>query len=166
MRFKADHTFRGIDIAAYERLYFDPTFAAALGESVKVSRTVVRRDLDGAKLHREVRVAPDRELPGPVAKLLGTTRLEYVEVLDYEMGSYRGRFRIEPAVLKDKVEVAGTLEFRSAPGGATTRVFEGEIKVRVFGIGGIVEKFVCAEIERSYADAARFTQGWVDSGKA
>jgi hypothetical protein len=166
MKFKAEHAFRNIDVARYEQLHFDPTFMVALGEAVKVTRTVLRRDLVGAKLHRETRAAADRELPAPVAKIVGANRLEYVEVLDYEMGGYRGDFKILPAFLRDKLEITGTLEFRAGPGATTTRIVTGDIQVRIFAVGGLVEKFVCAELEKSYADAARFTQGWIDAGKA
>ena len=31
------------------------------------------------------------------------------------------------------------------------------------GVGKIVEKFIVADIERSYRDAATFTQRWIDN---
>jgi hypothetical protein len=67
--------------------------------------------------------------------------------------------------MPDKVDTRGTLEF-SATAGGTKRIVRGEIKVSVFGIGGIVEKFIVADVEKSYGDAAEFTRGWLKKGKS
>jgi hypothetical protein len=43
-------------------------------------------------------------------------------------------------------------------------VVRGEVKVAIFAIGRIVERFIVAEIEKSYAGAARFTAEWLARG--
>jgi hypothetical protein len=65
--------------------------------------------------------------------------------------------------MSEKVECAGTIEFRPVDGGVR-RLVEGAIKVKLFGVGGMVEKLIVADIERSYVKAAAFTQRWIDEG--
>ena len=164
MKFRADHTFRGIEVDAYEDLHFDEAFQDALCGAVKLARECVglEEDDDG-RIHRAVKVGPDREIPPAAQRVLGGKRLDYTEHLDYRRGSYLGQWRTVPSLMSDKVECAGSIEFRPVDGGVR-RLVEGEIKVKLFGVGGMVEKLIVADIERSYVKAAEFTQRWIDEG--
>jgi hypothetical protein len=80
MKFIAEHTFRGLSLADYEKLYFDEAFNIALCKAVNLDRTVVKREEKDGHLSRAVRVSPrDREIPGPLVKVLGSSRIEYTE---------------------------------------------------------------------------------------
>jgi hypothetical protein len=165
MRFKAEHTFRGIDLPTYEKLYFDESFNVELCKATKLDRTLVKRETVGSRLVRAVKVSPEgREIPGPVAAVLGSAKFEYTEHLDYELGKYAGKWRTEPFVLKDKILSSGTVAFAAVPGGVR-RVVEGDIQVKIFGVGGVIERFVVSDVERSYGKAAEFTQAWIDAKK-
>ena len=154
MKLRIEHVQRGIDLAGYEELYFDEPFQIALGEAVKIARELLRLD------RRSARVQPQREIPAPVAKLLGGKRLAYTEELEYEVGRYHGIWRIVPAVLADKIAIGGTLDFEAAAGGVK-RVLAGVIDVTLFGLGGLVEKVILSNVEKSYDDAAAFTAQWL-----
>jgi hypothetical protein len=160
MKFTADHTFAGITPAEYEALYFDEPFAISMCESVKLGRTLERLERKDGRIIRHVRCEPVRDIPAPVAKALGGRRFSYVEELDFEEGKQRGRWRVVPNVATDKVDAGGTIAFLPADGGVR-RLVEGEIKVNVFAIGGLIERFVVAEVEKSYADAAEFTRSYL-----
>lgn len=164
MHFRAEHTFRGITLAEYEQLYFNEAFNIALCQTVKLSRNVESIDRDEKKIKRAVKVGPDREVPKPVAKILKADRIEYTEHLDYTFGSYRGTWRTIPNLMPSKVRSEGTFSFAEAPGGVR-RVVEGDIDVKILGVGGVVERFIVSDVEKSYEDAARFTQRWIDDGK-
>ncbi|MBI5508530.1 MAG: DUF2505 family protein [Deltaproteobacteria bacterium] len=163
MKFRAEHSFRGISLADYEQLYFNEDFNAALCKAVKLARALEKRDLKDGKLSRVVRVGPDREIPPPVAKLLGASRIEYTEHLTYTFRSYNGVWHTVSSVFTDKIDSRGTFGFSAVKDGVT-RVVEGDIKVKVFGIGGVIERFIVADVERSYKDAAQFTQRFIDGG--
>lgn len=165
MKFRVEHVFKGITLKDYEALYFDEAFQIAQCQAVKLHRTLVKREVTDGRLVRAVKVGPDREIPAPVAKVLGANRIEYTEHVDYVLGSNKGTWKTVSSLLTDKVDASGTFSFRETPAGIA-RVVEGEVSVRIFGIGGIVEKFVGADIERSYGDAAKFMQQWIDDGKA
>lgn len=165
MKFRADHTFRGIDLPTFERLYFDDGFGQALCVAVKLVRALERFDEHDGRIHRAVRVGPDREIPPAAQAVLGGKRLDYTEHIDYVRGAYEGVWRTVPSLMPDKVQCAGAFRFVAVPGGVR-RVVEGDIVVRLFGVGGIVEKVIVGDVERSYAQAAEFTQRWIDDGKA
>lgn len=164
MKFKTEHTFTGISLADYEKLYFDEDFQVALCQAVKLARKLDKREDDGKTLQRVVTVGPDREIPAPVAKVLGASRIEYAEHVDYTWGSFKGTWKTISSIMTDKVDARGTFSFRETPQGVV-RTMEGEVKVKIFGLGGVVEKFIGADIEKSYQQAAEFTQKWIDEGK-
>ncbi|OGQ79636.1 MAG: hypothetical protein A2289_10380 [Deltaproteobacteria bacterium RIFOXYA12_FULL_58_15] len=150
-----------ISLADYEKLYFDEEFNVALCKQVKLSRDLIKREEKDGKLERVVRVSPDREIPKPVAKVIGSNRIEYTEYVQYEYGKHLAKWYTKSSVLSDKVETHGEVRFAEVPGGVK-RILNGEITVKIFGVGKIIEKFVAADIERGYEDAAKFTQQWID----
>jgi hypothetical protein len=164
MKFLAEHTFRGITLPDYEKLYFDEAFNVALCKAVNLDRTVLKRDEKGSHLSRSVKVSPrDREIPGPLVKVLGSSRIEYTEQVEYDFGTFKGTWKTVSSVMTDKVDSSGTFRFETA-GDGVKRVIEGEIKVKVFGVGGVIERFIVADIEKSYEQAADFTRRWIASG--
>jgi hypothetical protein len=165
MKFRVEHVFRNIELAAYEQLYFDEAFNEALCKSVKLARAVLKRDLTNGKLERQLRVGPDRELPPAAAKFLGSNKIEYTEFVDYTFGKHSGAWRTVSAIMTDKIESSGTFGF-SAKGSGVLRWVEGEIKVKMFGVGGVIEGFIVSDVKKSYEEAAKFTQGWIDTKKA
>jgi len=163
MNFRIEHILPGINLAGYEELYFDEPFQTALGNAVRIDRKLLRLDRGPERIVRHVRVQPQREIPAPVAKLLGGKRLAYTEELEYEVGRYHGTWRIVPAVLADKIAIGGTLDFEAVVGGVR-RVLAGAIAVTLFGLGGLVERVVVSNVEKSYDDAAAFTARWITGG--
>lgn len=159
MRFTAEHTFADVALDALVALYFDEAFNEALCRNGRLQRTLLDARRDGEVLHRAVRIVPERALPAPAVKLLGAEHFGYVEHMAYDYVARRGTWRIEPMVLADKVRSAGSLTFAASPGG-TRRTVTGEVTVKVFGLGGTIERFVVADVERSYAEAAAFTERW------
>jgi hypothetical protein len=160
MKFRVAHTYEGVTFHEYEALYFDEPFNIELASSVKLGRTLVKLEKTPERIVRHVRVEPAREIPGPVAKVLGGHKFSYVEELDYEVGTGKGRWRTIVAVMTEKIDSQGTLEFIAVPGGVE-RVVAGDIKVSLFAVGGIIEKFVVGDVEKSYAAAAAFTREYL-----
>lgn len=162
MKFQVEHRFDGLSVAEYEKIYFDEAFNESLCKTVGLTRTLVSLDDDGKRIRRVVRVAPDREVPAPVAKVVGSNKLEYTETVEYVWGSGRGTWTTTPQVMADKVKSSGDFRF-AASGSGVTRTVGGEIEVKIFGLGGLVEKFIVADVEKSYDKAAEFTRSWLSS---
>lgn len=163
MKFKVQHVVKNVSLQDYERLYFDEAFNAALCAHVKLDRELVELERAGDRLVRAVKVAPDREIPAPAAKVFGGSRIEYTEHLEYTFGQYKGVWRTVPSLLTDKIDSRGTFGFEAVADGVR-RTVEGEIKVKILGIGGIAERFIVADVEKSYDNAYAFTQSWIDGG--
>mgnify|MGYP001583559842 CR=1 FL=1 len=164
MKFRIENRFRGITLADYEKLYFDEPFNEAMCKALGLQRTLVDRKEEGGRMRRVVRVSPDREIPGPVQKVLGGAKIEYTEHVDYALGSGRGTWKTISSLLTDKVDSQGSIAFAERAG-HVERVVDGDIKVSIFGLGGLVEKFIVADVEKSYEKAAEFTQAWIDKGR-
>ena len=160
MHFSVQHSFSDLTLPDYEKLYFDEAFNIALCQNVNLQRTLVSRDDQNGLLRRSVRVKAARELPAAIAKVLGSSSIEYTEHLEYRWGFYQGAWYTVSAILPEKIDTRGSFRF-SQNGASVMRVLEGDVKVKIFGIGGLVEKGVVLDIERSYDDAAKFTTSWI-----
>jgi hypothetical protein len=159
MKFVIEHTF-AVSPADYEALYFDEPFNVALGDHLGLGRELRRFDRTADRIVRHVCCEPKRDPDSPAGKAFGTTRASYVEEMDYDVRARRGAWRTIPNILPERVKTEGTLEIASAPGGMK-RIVRGEVKARLWGFGGIVERMVVSEIEQSYAKAAAFTTAWL-----
>src|SRR5688572_25274624 len=103
MKFRAEATFTDIPQAAYEELYFDDAFNDEMCKAVRLERTLLKMERAGNVVTRHTRVAPmGRELPGPVAKAVGASRIEYVEELTYDFDKHHGVWQTISSVLPDK----------------------------------------------------------------
>lgn len=160
MRFDVAHTITGIHAADYERLYFDEAFNEALCAHLKLTRRLIRREEQPGHIFREVAIVPAREVPAPVAKIVGADALHYTETLDYRLGTGAGTWSTTPGALPGKITSDGRLMIEEAEGGVVRRV-EGHVTVRLFGVGKMIERFIVADVERGYAEAAAFTQAWL-----
>lgn len=165
MKFRCEHRFANISLSEFERLYFSEEFNVALCKAVNLQRTLVSRDEANGRLKRVVKVAPDREIPAPAARILGSNKIEYTETIEYSLGSGRVNWSTVSSVMTDKVDSRGTVSFSSI-GGQVVRTVEGDVTVRIPLVGGTVEKFIIADIEKSYERAAEFTRTWIASHPA
>lgn len=165
MKFSAAHTFTGITLEEYEQLHFSEEFQIALCQAVKLARRLDKRDDDGKHLSRIVAVGPDRDIPPAAQKILKADRIEYAEHLEYDWGTYKGTWKTISSIMTDKVDAHGTFAFKAVANGVERSV-EGEVAVKLFGVGAIIEKFVVADIKKSYTEAGEFTQKWINEGKA
>jgi len=161
MKFRADHVIEGISLADYGEMYFDEAFNTKMRAAVRLECELLQLKREGSRITRSVRVEPqDREIPGPVAKVLGQTHFVYVEELEMDLATGEGTFRTIPSMLADKVITAGRLRFLDE-GGNARRIVEGTVDVRIFGVGSVIEHFICSDVEKSYAEAAAFTRRYV-----
>jgi hypothetical protein len=159
MKFVVDHTF-AVTPEAYEALYFDEPFNVALGEALGLGRELRRFDRATDRIVRHVCCEPTREAGSEADRAFGSSRASYIEEMDYDVRARRGQWRTIPNVLAERVRTEGSLEIVAAAGG-TKRIVRGEVKARLWGFGGLVERKVVAEIEKSYAKAAAFTTEWL-----
>jgi hypothetical protein len=160
MKYVIEHTFEGLSLTEFETLFFDEKFNVALGESLRLGRTLVRLDRGPDRIVRHLRCEPKREPGSASAKFFGDKRAGWDEELEYEVGKFHGRWKTIPSLLADKISTSGTIEFAPAPNGVR-RIVKGEVTVSIFGVGRQLEKAAVAGIEKGYAAGADFTASWV-----
>ncbi len=160
MKLLIEHTF-AVTPAEYARLYFDEAFSVDLCASVRLGRKLLRLDRSSDRIVRHVRCEPERDVPAPLAKLLDGHRFHYVEEIDFDLAKRSGRWRVVPSLLPEKVIAGGTLDFELAPGGKTKRVVRGDVTIAVFGVGAIMERFVAADVHKTYDQASAFTASFL-----
>ena len=165
MKYVIEQTFEGLTPAEYETLFFDETFNVALGEAMKLGRTLVKLERTPERIVRHVRCEPKREPGSPSSRFLGDSRAGWFDELEYEVGKFHGRWRTVPSVFTEKITTNGTLEFIATPSGVKQRL-SGEVSVGIFGVGRMIEKTIVTGIEKAYVAAAKFTAEWVKAESA
>ena len=161
MHFRVEHHYEGVSLEEYESLHFDEPFNVALCAAVHLRRTLVKREVVEGVLSRVVKLFPERTVPAPVVALLGAEKMEYDEVTRYEVGTWRGTWRMEPAMFGDLFASSGGFEFHALDERTVSRVFFGDLDVHLWGIGGWIEKIIIADIVRSYDLAGEFTRRYI-----
>jgi hypothetical protein len=160
MKVAIEHIFDGIECREYEALYFDEAFNEAVGHALHMGRKLMRLDRSADRIVRHVCYEPNQDPDGPTQQAFGSTKAGFVEELDYDVRARRGSWRTVPNMWADRVRNTGTIEFAAVANG-TRRVVHGDVVVRAFGFGRIVEKMIINEIEKSYAATTQFTRDWI-----
>ena len=166
MKIDVAHTFKNITLEKYVALFFDDAFNEAMKPvaDLKERVTLEKKEVDG-KIVRKVRVVPTRNFPGPVKKIMGDGELSYIEDNSFDPKTHVLDWNSKVSVLTDKIKMSGKIYFKEVPGGVERRV-TGDAVVSVFGVGGMIEKVVVDNIRETYDNIARFTQKWIDDGRA
>ena len=160
MKVLIEHGFAHVSCTAYEDLFFDEPFNEVMGAALNMGRELRRLDRSGERIVRHVCYEPKRDPSSPAGQAFGTSRASFIEELDYNTRTHRGEWRTIPNLFPDRVRNAGTIEIIATPDGVK-RIVRGEVKVSLFGFGGIVERMIVAEIEKSYAETAKLTTAWL-----
>ena len=128
---------------AFWALYFDPEFTVrlhleALGST---SAEVVSQDGDLAKgLVRTLRYGQRPNMPGPVRKIFGEEVMT-TEVSTFDPASSTTTFTMTPGTMADKTQIGGSIVCK-VDQGTTVETFSLDARVKIFGAGPIVERFI------------------------
>lgn len=156
MKFAIDHVFPAIAITDYESLYFDEVFNAELGAALAMGRRLLKLDRTAERVVRHVQFEPARDPHSAAGQAFGTSRASFIEELEYDMHTHRGTWKTIPNVWAERVRNTGSLELAAEAGG-TRRTVRGEVRVSLFGFGGLVERAIVGEIEKNYTRTTAFT---------
>ena len=124
-------------------LYFDQEFAVrlhleALGST---SAEIVSQEGDLTNgLVRTLRYGQRPPMPGPVRKIFGE-EVVTTEVSTYDPASSTTTFTMTPGTMADKTHIDGIIAF-TREGDSTVETFSLEARVKIFGAGPIVERFI------------------------
>ncbi|HEX8791269.1 MAG TPA: DUF2505 family protein [Polyangiaceae bacterium] len=163
MRFDLAFRLRGITPSRCAELFFDPRFAQATkAEAGAKSLEELERREEGRRVHRRIRVVPDRTVPAPLRALL-RDEVAFVEDSVFDRDALTVEWRSNASVWSDRFELSGKTTFRAA-GDEVERRILGELRVRANGVGGMIERLLVADMKETHGRITRLAQRWIDDG--
>ena len=139
---------------AFWALYFDPEFAVRLHLEALGSTTAVVVSQEGdlsSGLVRTLRYGQRPNMPGPVRKIFGE-EVTTTEVTTFDSAASRATFTMTPGTMADKTHMEGAIAL-TGEGGTAVETFSLEARVKIFGAGPVVERFIEHQA-RAMQDAA------------
>jgi hypothetical protein len=163
MKVQMVHLYSDVTIDEFVVHFFSPEFNAEVAKRLDVEgREEIERNEDEQGIHRVLKtVIPKNAVPAPVLRLLGVPRLEFTEEHRYRRGSSVIGFRTVPNVFPGRAAIDGEIVFEILPDGRLQRRIEGEVDVRVFGIGRIVERVIRDNVKRANQTIAEVMEEWL-----
>jgi hypothetical protein len=141
-------------------MYWDAAFDKALSEQSSVTRELIAEREEGDLMIRRLRFTPHKDLPRPVAKLLGTKKLIYEQENRWDRANSTMTWEVIPSILPGKLSAKGTFKVTQTATGCE-QVVEGDIDVKVRLIGGRIEKTIVEEVRKSYDRTAVSCRKWL-----
>ena len=143
-------------------LYFDSDFTRTLivdGLGFGAC-DIVRRDETEQEIRRETVAQPRIELPEVVAKVIGT-RFTYRETGRFDKRAGTWTFDTVLGVLPDKIKLGGTMITCPVGTDHCQRQADLWVDVKIFGVGGVIEKAAESSLRRGWDDSAGWLNGWL-----
>jgi len=146
----------------YWALYFDPEWTRTmlldgLGFATCDIDPIVE---EAGKKRRSMRVTPELDLPAAVAKVLGP-RLGYTENGRLDVATGEWSYEIVLSVMSDRIRMGG--RFTVEPDGPDRCLRRSILRceVRIFGIGGLVERAAEKNMRDGWERAAGWMRQWM-----
>lgn len=152
------------DVDTYwNRLFFDAeynerVYREALG--FKDFTVLEQSGEPGGPRTRAMRTEPAAEIPAVVRKLIGDS-LGYTERGSFDPATKVWTYTITPGAMPDKMKIGGRLWAEPKGDKQLVRIADIHIEVKIFGVGGAVEKFIEKTTRDSYVKATEFTNRFV-----
>ena len=128
---------------AFWALYFDPAFVVRLhleGLGSISAEVLCQEGTLASGLTRTLRYSQKPNAPGPVRKIFGE-EITSTEVSIFSPATSTTIFTLTPGTMGDKTHLNGSIALR-ADGEDTIENFDLEARVKIFGAGPIVERFI------------------------
>jgi Protein of unknown function (DUF2505) len=124
-------------------LYYDPDYTVRLHleNLASTSAEIVSQEGDlSSGLVRTLTYGQRPPMPGPVRKIFGE-EVVTTEVSTFDPKTSTTTFVMTPGTMADKTNIEGSIEL-AVEGGSTIETFTLEARVKIFGAGPIVERFI------------------------
>ena len=147
---------------AFWKLFFDKDFNVKLykeGLGFPEFNIVDQRETD-TDLVRKVTGTPKMEVPGPVAKVLGSN-FGYTEEGKFNKATKVWQWKLTPSAMADKLRNEGVLKISAIGDAKVRRVAEITLEAKVFGIGGLIESSSEKQLREGWDKSAVFMNNWI-----
>jgi hypothetical protein len=148
----------------YWEVFFDEEYNRRLFEALRVGREVleVRRagEGDALEIHRKQRLTPQREVPALLQKFIKGA-VAYVEDNHFRARTNAMSVVTTPSFMAESIVTRGTYRLEVAGPRAVTRIWDGEVTVKIPLVGPRAEKLLVDEVTASYRTTTDFTRRWL-----
>ncbi len=117
-------------------------------------------DLPGAKCRRKARVSEPSRIPAMLRKADVDTYIDD-SLLDPATGKLD--WKVTPSMMADKFFLSGSMEFHEAGKQSTRLVFNTQLEVKIFGVGGVAEKVGLEKTEEEVGRQVEFIKKWMSN---
>ncbi|MCP4498731.1 MAG: DUF2505 family protein [Deltaproteobacteria bacterium] len=154
--------FHNVSVEGFAEVYFSEEVneEAAKCLGLKERKLVEKVENEDGTIGRRVKMSLSLQLPKAIQKILSGAPIEYFEVSTYDPKDQRIEYRVESAA-DDVVKVSGTITFIKTGTGVVRRI-DGTVEVKIFGVGGLIERFIDKEVGKAYAKVAVVMQAAID----
>jgi Protein of unknown function (DUF2505) len=124
-------------------LYFDPEFIVRLhleGLGSTSAEVVSQEGELDSGIVRTLRYSQRPNAPGPVRKMFGD-EITTTEVTRFDPKTSTATFTVTPGTMADRTQVEGTIHL-GVEDGRTIERFDLDARVKIFGAGPVVERFI------------------------
>jgi hypothetical protein len=125
---------------------------------------VEQRETD-SEIFRKISGQPKMDLPGPVAKVLGSG-FRYTEEGRLDKSAKVWSWKMIPSTMADKLRQEGTMRIEPIGDSKVRRIADMTMEAKIFGIGGLLESTVEKQLREGWDHSARFINKWIADGKA
>lgn len=146
MKITSQQTYH-VDLARYFELLVDGETRARreIEGAGSVSYRVLERKEEGGVIRYRAEMVSRVDAPAPVRKIIGeTSRME--EEITYRQGGEVAQVRYRTDALGDRGRLEGEIRARAAGPGRTDVTLDITAEIKMFGLGGIMEKMVDREL--------------------
>lgn len=160
MRFRLEQRFAAPP-AAVEDALTDPRFLARLASLPNLGGAeLVRREVDGDRVHLDVRYAFAGTLSSAVTAVVDPDKLTWVDVATFDRAAHASEHRIVPDHYGSRLTCSYAASIAAAPDGSR-RTIEGELKVHFPLVGGRVERAIVSGMEEHARLEAAALDDWI-----
>jgi hypothetical protein len=138
-------------------LFFDSDFTVRMHLEALGSTSAEVVSLEGdltTGLVRTLRYGQRPSMPGPVRKIFGE-EVVTTEVSTFDPAASTSTFTMTPGTMADKTHIDGTIAL-AVEDGATIETFALDARVKIFGAGPVVERFIEHQARQSQDKAVEF----------
>ena len=111
--------------------------------------------MEGDKRIMEMKYTTETNLPGPLKKLVGgATAQSMIMKFNMDTKTFAGTMSVQPSQMADKVKISGKISLKEQ-GNKCVQVVDGDVSIKIFGVGKMAEKFLVEKMDTSAASEIR-----------
>lgn len=115
---------------------------------------VLEKRTEDDKVFVKIKYTMEVSMPGPVKRALGGASHSFVADLILDTRTNTGTVEFNPARMAEKIKAGARVAFEKEADHWIQRL-DGDVTVKLLGLGRVVEKFIVEKFQHSYAIEAR-----------